>query len=519
MWVFHVYAFCFSDEIDTPMETALLASPKKTPTRQPKCDSCHKFIAARDPHPKCWRCRVACTETRCSVCEGLSAEEFYSYREYVDSQARKAAERIAAGSHRTSPVSAAPAVVTSPPVASGSVPVVPPAGGEALNQMFQTFLRTFMSAAQPVLPVPTAGSGPVASAPASVASSAGSVAAVTGPVAGTSESGSVAGDTPSVSEPGDSVPSLTPVSVVDRVLMASGLLGYIRPPAESAELTPSVAKNQAGRPTKFNERSFPLSRLVSPLRRKLDSAFEASHLRSSPALPPPWKTEQFAISSCPFSVASPTAEAHTEQLGITSPPSATVSQAVLQQLDTTARRCLTALSHADTYSDAACELLDPASDRDQQLFQFLYGIGESLAYLTGAVGSISSQILHTRRLAYLDLARLDAGRKESLMQQPWSSQVLFNHRIPGVVRDQDVDEHRKATHRVLDIWSSVGRGKPKEYYASKVHPQGKGRGKSRSHKRPFPGQGGSGSSSQGSQPAKAPKGGKPKGYPPKGKQA
>ena len=300
--------------------------------------------------------------------------------------------------------------------------------------------------------------------------------------------------------------------------MVSDILGYKMPIEEPSEPQPSVAKGQPARPSRFAERSFPLARLVSPLRRKLDSAFSSSTLRTSPVTLPAWQHDKFAVSGSPFPVTSPSAESHVDLIGVQSPPAASVPQSLLQSVDTLARRGLLALSHADTYSDAACVLLDPASDRDQKLFQCLYGIGESLAFLSGAMGTISSQMVHLRRLAYLDLARLDATRKETLMQQPWSAQTLFNCHIPAVLKDQDADDSRKANQRVLDLGSRVGTGKPREFYASQAAKQGKAKQRSRSHKRPFSAPGGSGSA-QGGQQAKAPKGGKPKGSSSKGKQA
>lgn len=505
-WCYYVmgllcFLSCFSDT-DVEMEAELLGatSPEVAPKSPPKpdkknrmCTFCRRFLARRDPHDLCYRCRVPCLEARCQSCEGLSEVQYSAYKAYI--LAQTAPQPVPSGTPRTYAEVAATSVAA-PSAVPSAVPAPTPAlGVDAIQRMIQAAVEQQLSAIQyaPATPLDSV------TGPGSVAGSEGSTAASV-----------------QVEEP---APALTALSVVERVAMVSDILGIVRPtPVLSG---PKPAVGQSATLSKSQERSFPLSELVEPLRKELNAAFKAAPLRGSPMGPPAWRQESFPISDGALPLPSPIAEPHTELLGIQSPPAASVSQATLQTWDTTARHCLHALSHADTYSAAASVLLDPSSSKDQKLYQCLYGIGESLAYLTGAMGFFTSQAIHLRRLAYLDLARLDTSCREELARQPWSSTPLFNGKIPAVIKQRDDSEQRLATRRCLELFGSLAKGKPREYYASRAsHTPGRSGEKGpKGPKRTFPSAGGSGTPSHGAQHAKVPKTGKPKSSKSKGHKA
>ena len=179
---------------------------------------------------------------------------------------------------------------------------------------------------------------------------------------------------------------------------------------------------------------------------------------------PTLRQDQFPLSDCSFLTTAPELDSQTERLGVKRDvnPSVTLTQAQVTRIDTCARHCLRALSHADTYTAAARSLLDPASERDQRLRQCLMGVCDSLAWVTNAACGISANALQWRRLSYLDLSTMWSSRRDELAGQPWTSGSLFNGQIGSAVVEQGQDLQRVALQSFLNPSGSIAQGRALE---------------------------------------------------------
>ncbi len=420
--VFDCFVYSMAESFDEDMVlgadcTSVLHSP--LPSR--RCCLCKKFANNVDPHDTCVRCRgtVCSFERRCIACLTLSELDFGTYSAYAS---RTLESPRSGNSNRSKRL---PQASPSPSIPSVPVP-------EELAALISTMIASQLKV-QP---------GP------------GAVRHPTGGDSDQSSQLSSASTTASRSTPAAPIPLL---SVPERVAMVYQLFPDMpRPKAVAHGIQGSVGSVPIR--DEVSERAFATAPLLEQVGSSLDDSFASASLRSLSLSVPPWKKSSFPVHDLPFSGISPTAESHTDRLGLKAPPSVVLTQTQLTAFDTAARHNLQVLSHADTYLGAAASILaDSPRESDQQLLNALHGVNASLEYLTVANTVASGQFLHLRRQGYVAASSLDAANREVLMQQPWTSQTLFNNQVPVVLKDHNAAQAALSTQRALSFMGSVGR--------------------------------------------------------------
>lgn len=430
---------------------AMMTDSEVTPKKVRACLGCHKFANARDPHDICVRCRgTACgSDDRCVQCLHLheSAHKVYTDYAFETLQAELGAASRGTPRPRKLSVSSALSHASSP---------APAAFSESDLSALILRLMAQQQTTNPSLPV-----GPSRLKGAELDTQSVSTASV-------------------ASDQSSGPPPL--LSVADRVAMVFGMFPNMPLPKPSApSIQGSVGTVSAKDPV--SERAFPTASLLGSVAGTLDDAFKLSSLRTLPLSLPSWQRTSFPVHDLPFAGQAPSVEGHVERLGVKGSPAVEVSQTQLSTFDSLARHSLQALSHADTYLAAAASVVEGSSrEPDIKLINCLVGINASLEYLTGAASYSSGHFTHMRRQAFLSASVLDATNRETLVQQPWSGQALFNHHIPAVLKDHQASVAALAAQKSLAFMGSLGnRSAPKPTASSGAVSSAKGT----APKRPF----------------------------------